>query len=53
MVKTRIDRLSGDDSESYHEVIRQNSAMKWGGEPNNIARNFGFKGIRRNGKCKN
>ena len=37
MIKTRIERLSGDDSESYHEVIRQNSAMKWGGEPKNWA----------------
>lgn len=38
MIKKRMERLSdGDDSGSYHEVIRQNCAMKGGGEPHNWA----------------
>lgn len=38
IIKNRVERLSGgDDSGSYHEVIRQNSAMKGGGGPHNWA----------------
>lgn len=52
IIKNRVERLSdGDDSGSYHEVIRQNSATKAGGGTsqlgtgeNNIAMDSAFNG---------